>query len=205
MAPSSSLLIIGAGGHGRVVADAALAQGCWTELRATDRDDRHHDTQLLQGIQIVPMPEATATPCAVHVAIGLAAFREAEAKKLALPLATVAHPRATASPYARIGDGSFLGASSVLAPGSRLGTCVIVNHGAVIDHDAQVGDFSHVGALVSVGGFARIGDRVLLGAGAKVLSRVEVGNDVTVEPGAVVSDDILEPGVYAGIPARRVR
>ena len=118
---------------------------------------------------------------------------------------TVVHPRASVSSFATVEAGSFVAAQAVLAPGAAVGRCVIVNHGAVVDHDAQVGDFSHVAPQAALGGHARIGRRVLLGAGAKVLSHVRVVDDVVIGANAVVHADITEPGVYAGVPARRIR
>jgi acetyltransferase-like isoleucine patch superfamily enzyme len=82
---------------------------------------------------------------------------------------------------------------------------VIVNHGAVVDHDVSVGDFSHVAPLVALGGAVQVGSRVLVGSGASVLPGVRIGDDIVVGAGAAVCDNLLEPGVYAGVPARRVK
>ncbi|WP_338050797.1 acetyltransferase [Ramlibacter algicola] len=199
----TTLLILGAGGHGRVVADAALAQGTWERVCASDRDpDRCHG-ELLPGVPL-QAPDAPG-PAAVHIAIGAATGREREARAASLPLATVVHPHASVSPLARVGAGSFVAAQAVLAPLAQLGSCVIVNHGAVIDHDCVVGDFSHVAPLAALGGQARVGARVLVGAGAHLLPGVRVCDDVVIGAGAVVRSDIDVPGVYAGVPARRVR
>jgi sugar O-acyltransferase (sialic acid O-acetyltransferase NeuD family) len=198
-----TLLIFGAGGHGRVVADAALAQGGWRTLRGTDRDPARCTGELLPGVPLHRVEAATAD--AVHIAIGQAAAREREAAAATLPLATIVHPRAWVSPFATVEAGTFVAAQAVLAPGAAVGRCVIVNHGAVVDHDAQVGDFSHVAPHAALGGHARIGRRVLLGAGAKVLSHVRVADDVVIGANAVVHADITEAGVYAGVPARRIR
>lgn len=204
--PSSpSLLVFGAGGHGRVVADAALAQGGWGALRATDRDARHAGKELLPGIRVHAVAEALAQGGVVHVAIGQAASREREARSVGLPLATVVHPRASVSPHAQVGEGAFVAAQSVLAPSSRVGTCVIVNHGAIVDHDVEVGDYTHLAPLSALGGGVSVGARVLVGSGATVLPGVRICDDVIVGAGAVVRADIAEPGVYAGVPARRVR
>ena len=82
---------------------------------------------------------------------------------------------------------------------------MIVNHGAVVDHDVQVGDFSHVAPLAALSGNVRIGARVLVGAGAQVLPGVRVADDVVIGAGSVVRAHLAEPGVYAGVPARRIR
>jgi sugar O-acyltransferase (sialic acid O-acetyltransferase NeuD family) len=203
--PSTTLLILGAGGHGRVVADAALAQGAWAQLRATDGDRAKCVGELLPGVPLALPEEAERQSGAVHIAIGLASAREREALAARLPLATVIHPRACVSAHAQIGAGVFVAAQAVVAPLAQVGRCTIINHGAVVDHDAEVGEFTHIAPLVALSGRARIGSRVLVGAGAQVLPGVRVGDDVVIGAGAVVHQDIDGPGVYAGVPARRVR
>lgn len=206
--PASSpptLLIFGAGGHGRVVADAALAQGGWARVRITDRDPARAGAEVLPGLRVEPVAEALAGSTVVHVAIGSAAAREREAKAAGLPLATVVHPRATVSPHAQVGQGCFIAAGAVVAPGAKLGPAVIVNHGAVVDHDVEVGGFTHVAPRVALGGNVRVGARVLVGAGASLLPGVRIADDVVVGAGAVVRGNLDTPGTWAGVPARRVR
>lgn len=205
MRPSATLLILGAGGHGRVVADAALAQGAWASLCATDRDLARCRGELLPGVPVVSLEEAFARASAVHVAIGSASARGREVRSSSLPLATVLHPRASVSAHAQLAGGVFVAAQAVVAPGARLGEAVIVNHGAVVDHDVEIGDFTHVAPLVALGGGVRIGRRVLVGAGATLLPGVRIADDVVIGAGAVVRGDIEAAGVHAGVPARRVR
>ena len=200
------LLVFGAGGHGRVVADAALAQGRWAQVRVTDRDAGRVGEEVLPGLRVEALEQVLAACDEVHVAIGSGVARAREVDAAArLPLATVTHPHASVSPYAGIGPGTFVAARAVVAPGARLGRGVIVNHGAVVDHDVQVGDFSHVAPLAALGGNVRVGQRVLVGAGASVLPGVRIADDVVVGAGAVVRDNLEAAGVYAGVPARRVR
>jgi sugar O-acyltransferase (sialic acid O-acetyltransferase NeuD family) len=204
--PVTSLLIFGAGGHGRVVADSALLAGHWRRVLASDRDPARCSGELLAGVALLHPDEASAAATAVHVAIGNAASREKEVATLAAGrLATVAHPQASVSGHAVLGPGCFVAAQAVVAPGARLGTAVIVNHGAVVDHDVTVGDFSHVAPLAALGGGVQVGRRVLVGSGARILPGVRVGDDVVIGAGAVVVDHLAEPGVYAGVPARRVK
>jgi acetyltransferase-like isoleucine patch superfamily enzyme len=80
-----------------------------------------------------------------------------------------------------------------------------VNHGAVIDHDVSVGDFSHVAPLVALGGGVQVGKGVLIGSGASVLPGLRLGDNVVVGAGAVVCEDLPQAGVYAGVPARRLK
>ncbi len=201
----TTLLIFGAGGHGRVVADAALLTGDWTHAVASDRDPARCAGELLAGVALLPPAEAVRAATAIHVAIGNAGSREREVAALAGRLVSVAHPAATVSPYAQLGAGCFVAARAVIAPLARLGISVIVNHGAVVDHDVTVGDFSHIAPLAALGGGVRIGRRVLVGSGASVVPGVRIADDVVVGAGAVVADHLSEPGVYAGVPARRLK
>lgn len=202
----STLLVLGAGGHGRVVVDAAVRQGRWSAVSATDRDADRCSGELLPGVPLAAPEAVLPAATAVHIAIGSAQAREAQTQAVGQQrLATVIHPHATVSPHAQIGAGCFIAAQSVVAPLAHLGVGVIVNHGAVIDHDARVGDFCHIAPNAVLGGGVLVGVRVLVGAGASVLPGVRICADTVIGAGSVVHDSIEQPGVYAGVPARRIR
>jgi sugar O-acyltransferase (sialic acid O-acetyltransferase NeuD family) len=202
----STLLILGAGGHGRVVADAATSSGDWTRVIASDRDPARCRGDLIGGVPALPLEQALALAAFIHIAIGRADGRAREASSVvAIPMATILHPNASVSMHAAVGEGCFIAAQAVVAPGARLGRCVIVNHGAVVDHDVSVGDFSHIAPLVALGGGVQVGCRVLIGSGASVLPGLRVGDDIVVGAGALVCRNLSEPGVYAGVPARRLK
>lgn len=201
----TTLLIFGAGGHGRVVTDAALLAGHWPRVLASDRDPARCGGELLPGVALLPPADAVPVATAIHIAIGNATGREREVVALAGRLVSVIHPQATVSPFAQLGAGCFVAARAVVAPAARLGVSVIVNHGAVVDHDVTVGDFCHIAPLVALGGAVQIGRRVLVGSGSTILPGVHIADDVVVGAGAVVADHLLEPGVYAGVPARRLK
>jgi sugar O-acyltransferase (sialic acid O-acetyltransferase NeuD family) len=204
---ASTLVILGAGGHGKVVADAALAGGDWARVVATDRDPLRCQGELLPGVPLLPLAQALALPeAAFHIAIGLADARAREAVQLGTrPLASVIHPGAAVSAHAVVEEGCFIAAQAVLAPSARLARGTILKHGGVVDHDVQVGAFSHVAPRAALGGGVRVGQRVLVGAGANVLPGLRIADAVVIGAGAVVLGDLAEPGTYAGVPARRVR
>lgn len=201
----TTLLIIGAGGHGRVAADAALESGSWTRVVASDRNpDRCHG-ELLPGVSLLPLAQALMLADAVHVAIGDTTSRQREADSLGTkPLATVIHPRASVSRHAALAPGCLVAAQAVVAAGARLGRSVIVNHGAVVDHDVEVGDFCHIAPLVALGGAVQVGARVLVGSGASILPGLRIAADVVIGAGAVVCRNVTAPGRYAGVPVRRL-
>lgn len=200
------LLLFGAGGHGCVVADAALLQGRWGQICAADRDASRCDGQLLGRVKLIELASANALDAELHISIGNNAAREREALLWGFArLVSVQHPDATVSCYARLDAGCFVAARAVVAPRAQIGTGTIINHAAVLDHDAQVGAFSHVAPGALMGGGARIGARVLLGAGAVVLPGVSVADDVIVGAGCVVTHSLTQAGTYVGVPAVRVK
>ena len=203
---SLSLLVFGAGGHGRVVADAALLEGRWIAVFASDRDPLRCVGELLPGIALIPGPAPTQPGWLTHVAIGSNHSREREAGLVGLDfLARIIHPDAVVSKFSHVATGCFVGAGAVVAPGANVGVGVVVNHGAIVDHDVHVGAFSHIAPNATLGGGASLGQRVLIGAGAVVLPGIVIGDDVTVGAGSAVPDHLPAPGTYAGVPARRIK
>lgn len=205
-----ALLLFGAGGHGRVVADAALRAQAWSAVVASDRDPLQCAGMLLPGVPLLAMAAAQGLEGQVrqqvHVAIGHNAARAKEAAFWGVNrLVSVIHPLACVSPFAVLEAGCFAAASAVVAPGAHVGLAGIVNHGAVVDHDVRLGGFCHVAPNATLGGGVTLGQRVLIGAGAVVLPGVCVGDDVVVGAGAVVRESLLEPGIYTGVPARKLK
>lgn len=210
---TAELLLIGAGGHARVVADAAALSQTWLSISATDRNPQRCSGELLPGVTLRGLAAALAAAdaidgaCRLHIAIGDNAARQREtlaccAAHPHIPLTAVVHPRACVSSHADVALGCFVAAFALVGPGAQLGEGVIVNHGAVVDHDVQVGAFSHIAPNATLGGGARIGQRVLVGAGAVVLPGICLGDDVVLGAGAVAAADLPAPGTYTGLPAR---
>lgn len=206
-----TLLLFGAGGHARVAADmAALMPAVWGRLVASDRNPARCIGELLPGIPLVPLAMAQeiarGLDARVHVAIGDNAAREREGQAWGMDrLASLQHPQASVSRHALLQAGCLVAAQAVIGPGALIGAGAIVNHGAVVDHDVQVGAFAHVAPNATLGGAVRIGQRVLVGAGAVVLPGLALADDVVIGAGAVVCVSLDASGVYAGVPARRVK
>jgi sugar O-acyltransferase (sialic acid O-acetyltransferase NeuD family) len=203
---STSLIVFGAGGHGRVVADAALLGKRWAHIVASDRNPQRCHGELLPGIDLLRVQGLDVLPHRIHIAIGNNLWREREATAWGHSrLTSLIHPAAQVSPFSVVGDGCFAAACAVIAPSARVGVCVIVNHGAVIDHDAFVGAFSHIAPNAILGGEVKIGQRVLIGSGAVVLPGMTIADDVIVGAGAVVRTHLMAAGIYAGAPARKIK
>lgn len=179
------LLIIGAGGHGRSVAEAALLRQDY-ELTAF-LDDGANPQQFLWDCPVWGTTEMLAG-CrgridVVMVAIGNNALREAlhqQVQAQGMSLATVIHPAAMVSPTATIGEGSAIMAGAILGTGARLGEGVIVNCGAVVDHDCVVEAFAHLGCNATMAGGA------VLGRGSWMQTGTSLGHGVGLPAEAVL-------------------
>lgn len=201
--PLTGLLVFGAGGHGKVVADAA--QLCGAAPLASDRNAALCRGELIAGVPLFGPEALPAGTAAVHVAIGNNLWREREAASWGHErLVTVVHPAAVVARSARLGAGSFVAATAVVATAAEIGVGAIINHGAVVDHDCVLGAFCHVAPNATLGGAVALGRRVLIGSGAVVLPGLRIGDDVVVGAGAVVRQDLTEAGTYVGTPARRI-
>ncbi len=120
-------------------------------------------------------------------------------------LATLIAPTAYVSPSAQIGAGTVVHHQSSVNVGAQIGTLCIVNTGAIIEHDAVVGDNTHISTGARVNGGCRIGSGCFIGSGATIVNGVTVCDGVTIGAGSVVISDINEPGVYVGVPSRKIR
>lgn len=199
------LIVFGAGGHGRVVAEAAMLEDRWHSIHASDRSLPTGKGELLPGINLLDADAVLTLDPAIHIAIGNNQAREKEAMAWGHErLASVVHPAASVSQFSSMASGCFVAASAVVGPMAVVGMGVIVNHGAVIDHDVEVGAFSHIAPNASLGGHAKLGQRVLIGSGAVVLPSVVICDDVIVGAGSVVNANLQEPGTYAGLPAKKI-
>lgn len=123
-------------------------------------------------------------------------------RRFALRYHTLVHPTAWVSPLARLGQGVFVGANSVIGPGAQLGDHVFVNRGVTIGHDTQIGEFSRIQPGANLGGLSRIGRGVTIAIGATLLERLVIGNGAFVGAGAVATEDVPDDVLVLGIPAK---
>ena len=115
--------------------------------------------------------------------------------------ATLISPAATVTPHSEIGDGSAVMAGAIINR-ARLGRHVIVNSGAIVEHDCEVGSNTFIGPGAVIGGFTKIGKNCFIGLGAKVGNGLTIGDNITVAMGAVVGRNLTEPGIYHGNPLK---
>ncbi|MCE8015065.1 acetyltransferase [Halomonas sp. MCCC 1A17488] len=200
------LAILGASGHGKVVADIALHAG-WRDLVFYDdawpERTRHEHWEIKGTLPMLlnDLPNFEG----VVVAIGHNAIREAKLDALLTQgarIVSLVHPRATVSPMARLGPGCVVMAGAIINAFAELGMGTIVNSAATVDHDCRLGACVHVAPGANVAGDVEIGRTSWIGAGAVVRQGVAIGEAVMVGAGAAVVSDIDGNQVVAGVPAR---
>lgn len=198
----SRIVIVGAGGQGKVVADALLSTYPAPDICFADDADALWGQVLLGCPVLGAVSDVLKTTDRFHIAIGNNQVRRHFFDALGTDrINTVVHPRAIVSKYSELGCGVFVAAASVVAPSAKIGTAVIINHGAVVDHDCVVGDFCHIAPNASLGGFVWVGKGVLIGAGATILPGIRIGDNAVVAAGAVVIKDVGVGELVCGVPA----
>lgn len=202
------LAILGASGHGKVVADAASLSG-WVEIAFFD--DAWPAVSKNGPWEVVgSSPDLFAQAFGfdgVVVAIGNNGIRMDKQRELVsagLKLTSVVHPSAIISPHAVVGVGSVVFANAVINACATVGAGCIVNTGAVVEHDCVVGDFSHLSPNSVLAGGVIAGQKVWVGASANVKQLVVLGDEVTVGMGGTVLRDVPAGQAVVGVPARPV-
>ena len=196
------LIIIGASGHGKVVADCAAKNGYENIIFL---DDDKNVTHCGKYKVVGRSKEAARMSGDVIVAIGTANFRRKIQTSIAENrLSTLIHPEAVIGDDVEIGVGSIVMAGVVINSGSRIGKGVIVNTSSSIDHDCMIGDFVHVAVGAHLAGSVLVDDNSWIGAGAIINNNLHVCSSCMIGAGAVVVKNIEEEGTYVGVPAKRI-
>lgn len=196
------LAIIGASGHGKVVADIAKKNG-YSEIVFLDDDESVHECG---GYPVIgKSTEAGMIDADVIIGIGNAGARKQIQESIPdEKLVTLIHPDAVVAEDVVVGKGTVVMAGAVINPGTHLGKGCIINTCSSVDHDCTVGDFVHVAVGSHLCGTVNVGDGTWIGAGATVSNNVSICSDCMIGAGAVIVDDIKESGTYVGVPARRI-
>lgn len=201
------LIIIGASGHGKVVADIAIKMNKWQSIAFLD-DDKSIKTSM--GLEVIGKTAdafAYKDEADFFVAIGSNATREKIQEKLideGFNVVSLVHPNAVIGTDVEIDIGSVVMAGVVINSSSRIGKGCIINTSSSLDHDNVIEDYIHISPGVSMAGTVKVGRLSWVGIGSVISNNVNICSGCKVGAGAVVVKDITEPGTYVGVPVRRV-
>jgi len=201
-----ALAILGASGHGKVVADCAELCG-WQSISFFD--DAWPDKQAnghwpIEGTS-VDLLRRVCEFDGVLVAIGNNSVRQVKLQELhsaGALIPVLVHPSASVSRYSFIGHGSVVVAGAVVNVDCQIGIGAIINTGSTVDHDCLLGDAVHVSPGAHLAGGVSVGDKSWVGIGSSVRQLVRIGCGVMVGAGAAVVSDVPDGSTVAGVPAR---
>lgn len=193
------LIIVGASGHGKVVADIARLTG-YTDIVFLDDDETIKECC---GYPVIGKSNE-APDGEMIIAVGNNEIRKTimdQYEDRIFPC--LVHPASIIAEDAVIGEGTVVMAGAVINPGARIGRGCIINTSSSVDHDCVVGNYVHISVGAHLAGTVIIGNESWIGAGAIISNNVTVCCNCTIGAGAVVIKDINESGTYVGVPAKR--
>ncbi len=194
------LIIIGAGGHGKVIADLALKNN-YTEICFID----DHATGTCLGLPIIGTSEMlnsfNDSKTDFIIAVGNNHIREKIANTYSLNWVSLIHPSAQIGFGTSIGIGTAVMAGAVINPAASIGNHCIINTCSVVEHDNRLGNFVHISPNAALGGTVSVGNSSHIGIGATVRNNITIEENSVIGAGAVVVKN-LATGVYVGVPAK---
>lgn len=201
---SKSVVIIGASGHGKVIAD--------TVLKSSDKVVGFLDDGVEKGTQIVGFSVLGKTEdyknyadCEFVIAIGDSYIREKIANELPVKWYTAIHPTAVISSLdVEIGEGTVVMANAVINSSAKIGKHCIINTGAIVEHDNVLEDYVHLSPNVVLSGIVKVGKSTHIGAGSCTKQVLNIASDCVFGAGSVIVKDITESGTYAGVPVKKI-
>ncbi len=210
-AGTSGCVILGAGGHARVVLDALIAQARWSRFAFLDRDPALRG-RMVSGVPVVGDDDDLAQAGDngfTHFIVGVGGIgdntprRKLYEKGLAseLEAASALHPTARLAASTVIGDGTAVLAGAIVNPDAAIGRNVVLNTGCIVEHDCRIGDHVQVSPGAIVLGGVSIGPLAYIGAGAVLIQGVRIGEGAVVGAGAVVLADVPDGARAVGVPA----
>jgi UDP-perosamine 4-acetyltransferase len=205
------VLIIGAGGHGKVVLDILRAAAVHRPIGFLDADPALNGANL-HGLpvlgQINLLPKLKQKTSAAIVAIGDNRARASYADLLrqhGFELVNAIHPRATVSPTARLGINVVVAAGAVVGTDADLADGVIVNTSAVVDHECRISAAAHICPAAALAGRVSVGEMAFVGLGCRIIQCLTIGRQAIVGAGAVVIADVPDHATAVGVPARIIK
>jgi len=204
------VIIIGAGGHAKVLVDLLLASGSEI-IGLTDVDASRHGTKLL-GRLVLGTDDIIADHAVddVELVVGVGSTAPSNLRlsvyerytKQGYTFHRCIHPSAIIGGEVEIQDGAQIMAGTVIQPGAQIGKNTIINTRASIDHDCQIGDHVHVAPGATLGGTVTIGDGAHIGTGSSIIENIHIGKDAMIAAGACVVKDVRDGLRVTGVPAQ---
>ena len=192
------LIIIGTGGHGKVIADNAMKNG-YTNISFVD----DNATDACMGFPVIgkcsDLEKLNDGNTEFIIGIGNNETRKRIAEEHDINWTTLIHPSAQIAVNVTIGKGTVIMACAVVNACTTIGEHCIINTSAVVEHDNAIADYVHISPGVKLSGNVRIGDQTWIGTGVSVINNISIAENVIVGVGSVIIKDIQTKGTYFGL------
>ncbi|NCP65870.1 MAG: acetyltransferase [Paraglaciecola sp.] len=203
----TKLLIIGAGGHGKVSADCADVMGCFSQISFMDGTFPQQTSVSIWPIVADgrDVSDFIAPDTRFFVAIGHNSTRQRIMQQMAsigATFATLVHPTAVVSQRATVGAGTLVCANAVVNIASQIGQGCIINTGASVDHDCVLGDYVHIAPGSRLAGSIQVGAGSFIGIGSAIIPGVKIGKNSILGAGSTLLRDLGDASVAVGSPAK---
>lgn len=192
-----NVIIIGSGGHSKVVADIVKANG---DNVVGFLDDLEKSENIIGRVDDY---QKYCNDAEFVIAVGDTEDRERISKSMDCRWYTAIHPTAVVSPNATVGEGCVVAPNAVINSGATVGKHCIINTSAIVEHENIIEDFAHISVGAKLGGNVRVGKSTFVGIGAVVKNNISICENCIIGAGAVVVTDLVSSDTYIGIPARK--
>lgn len=205
---SKNVVIMGAGGHAKMIADIIIKSG--DMLYGFLDDNIPIGTKILQDYAVVGKIEdcnKLQNEKELHFIIGIGDnhTRETIYEKYKVKYYTAIHPTAVIARDVTIGEGTVIKSNATIDVLATIGKNCIVGTGSITAHDSKIGDYVHLSPNATICGTVNVGKYTHIGANATVINNINVASDCIVGAGAVVVKDIEQSGTYVGVPAKKIK
>lgn len=198
------LCIFGAGGAAKDAYTIVDALGLTNALECFLESDEKWTKRKVGVVDVKPLSYFNPQKHKLALAVGDSQDRKNIAGMLhpETEFHTLIHPSAIISPTVKLGEGCILGAGCIITYDVTIGNHAYINIAATISHDCRIGEFFTAAPGVNISGNCTVGDGVFIGANASVREKTTIGDNIKVGMGSIVLNDLIEPGVYFGTPAK---
>lgn len=200
------LIVVGAGGHAKVVTDILLAEEFYDLVGYIDNnaDAEYRGIGVIGNDADLKRIFESGVRCA-FVAIGNNLLRkklQTACKNIGFEIVNIISPRAWISPTVSIGEGNVIMTGAILHADAAIGDGCIINTNASVDHDCTIGSFTHVAPGTAISGYTTIGSNCFLGTGSRVIDKIKIGNNVVLGAGGVIIRNVRDNVKLVGVPAK---
>ncbi len=208
---NKTVIIIGAGGHGKVIADIIEKSG--DKVLGFLDDNVPINTNIIKEKNMKVIGKFQDTEKFINknpsiefiIGIGNNKIRKNIAESKNLKYYTAIHPSSQIALDVEIGEGTVVMANACINTSAKIGKHCIINTGAIIEHDNIIEDYVHISPNATLCGTVRIGRQTHIGAGAIIKNNTDICNDCIIGCGAVVVKNINEKGTYVGVPVTKMK